>query len=82
MTEQKVPDNLYENLKLFVEELEKGLDKIKEILKPLIKEENDFNSMVLSEKEIKRKIKYAKSPMEVKYWNKVLNERYKRKKGK
>ena len=35
---------------------------------------------VLSEKEIKKKIKYAKTPMEVKHWNKILNEKKRRKK--
>lgn len=45
-------------------------------------EENEFDEVsVLSEKEIKKKIKYAKTPMEAKHWNKVLNERQKLKKG-
>lgn len=35
---------------------------------------------VLSEKEIKKKIKYAKTPMEAKHWNKILNEKKRRKK--
>lgn len=34
---------------------------------------------VLSEKEIKKKIKYAKTPMEAKHWNKILNEKKRRK---
>lgn len=36
---------------------------------------------VLSEKEIKKKIKYAKTPMEVKHWNKILNEKKRRKRN-
>lgn len=47
-----------------------------------VSEEIEFDEVsVLSEKEIKKKIKYAKTPMEAKHWNKVLNERQKLKKG-
>lgn len=43
-------------------------------------EEIEFDEVsVLSEKEIKKKIKYAKTPMEVKHWNKMLNEKKRRK---
>lgn len=43
-------------------------------------EEIEFDeASVLSEKEIKKKIKYAKTPMEAKHWNKILNEKKRRK---
>lgn len=43
-------------------------------------EEIEFDEVsVLSEKEIKKKIKYAKTPMEAKHWNKILNEKKRRK---
>ena len=41
---------------------------------------NGLEFYYLSEKEIRKKVKYAKTPMESKYWNKVLNERLKSKK--
>ena len=66
------------------EELSKTLEKIEfdEIFKTLeeLFEEIEFDEIsVLSEKEIKKKIKYAKTPMEVKHWNKMLNEKRRRK---
>lgn len=53
--------------------------KILEALEKLFKEIEFDEVSVLSEKEIKKKIKYAKTPMEAKHWNKMLNEKKRRK---
>ena len=85
MTEQNQQN---EFCNLLSKSLEAVTNKIEEICKELSKtlqeffEGNEFDeAYVLSEKEIKKKIKYSKTPMESKHWNKVLNEKQKLKKG-
>lgn len=85
MTEQ---NQLDEFCNLLSKSLEAVTNKIEEICKELSKtlqelfEGNEFDEVsVLSEKEIKKKIKYAKTPMEAKHWNKILNEKKRRKRN-
>lgn len=79
-------NQLNESLDLLSESLKAITIKIGEICKELSKtlqelfKEIEFDEVsVLSEKEIKKKIKYAKTPMEAKHWNKILNEKKRRK---
>lgn len=83
MIEQNQPD---EFCNLLSESLKAATNKMEEICKELSKtlqelfEEIEFDEVsALSEKEIKKKIKYAKTPMEAKHWNKMLNEKKRRK---
>ena len=54
---------------------------VKEMFLDELKDMALLEENVYSEKEIRKRIKYAKTPMEAKHWNKILNERLKGKKG-
>ena len=84
MTEQnqlnELVNHLNECLKVVTDKIEKFYEDLSESFQDLFEEIKFDEAFVLSEKEIKKKIKYAKTPMEVKHWNKILNEKKRRKK--
>lgn len=72
---------LSKSLEVITNKMEKICEELSKTLEELF-EEIEFDEIyVLSEKEIKKKIKYAKTPMEAKHWNKMLNEKKRRKRN-
>jgi len=68
---------LGDTLSDIAKEIGKEIDKFCEMMNDLFPEMDEVN--FYSEKELKKRIKYSKTPMERKRWQNILEEKYKNK---
>ena len=70
-------EELQDTLSDIAKQIGKEIDKFCEMMNNLFPEVNEVD--LYSEKELKKRIKYSKTPMERKRWQDILQEKYKNK---